>query len=141
VTVCVTGATGFIGAHVAKLAAEQFGSARVTYRDEARLGGVDAEPVKADVLDRGALRRAFRGCEIVFHAAGYVGSRPPERVWQVNALAPRIAVEAAAAEEVRRVVVTSSVAGIGPAPRDRPGTEDDVYRGGGLGLTYPDAKH
>jgi dihydroflavonol-4-reductase len=144
VTACITGATGFIGAHVAKLAAESFGSVRVTYRDEARLdalAGVDADPVKADVLDRGALRRAFRGCEIVFHAAGYVGARPAERVWQVNALAPRIAVEAAAAEGVRRVVVTSSVAGIGPAPPDRPGTEEDVYRGGGLGLTYPDAKH
>ena len=97
--------------------------------------------MKADVLDRAALRRAFRGCEIVFHAAGMVGSRPPELVWQVNALAPRIAVEAAAAEGVRRVVVTSSVAGIGPAPADRPGTEEDVYAGWGLGLTYPDAKH
>jgi dihydroflavonol-4-reductase len=58
----------------------------------------------------------------------------------VNALAPRIAVEAAAAEGVRRVVVTSSVAGIGPAPPGRPGTEEDLSRGG-LGLTYPDAKH
>jgi dihydroflavonol-4-reductase len=144
VTVCVTGATGFIGAHVAKLAAEAYGGVRVTYRRESRLAaldGVDADSVKADVLDRGALRRAFRGCEIVFHAAGFVGSRPVERVWQVNALAPRIAVEAAAAEGVRRVVLTSSVAGIGPAPPGRPGTEDDFYRGGGLGLTYPDAKH
>ena len=102
---------------------------------------MEVEPVKADVLDRAALRRAFRGCEVVFHAAGMVGSRPPELVWQVNALAPRIAVEAAAAEGVRRVVVTSSVAGIGPAPADRPGTEEDVYAGWGLGLTYPDAKH
>jgi dihydroflavonol-4-reductase len=144
VTVCVTGATGFIGAHVAKLAADACGPLRVTYRDEARLGrlaGVEADAVKADVLDRSALRRAFRGCDMVFHAAGFVGSRPPERVWQVNALAPRIAVEAAAAEGVRRVVVTSSVAGIGPAPPGRPGTEDDVYRGAALGLTYPDAKH
>jgi len=144
VTVCVTGATGFIGAHVAKLAAEAHGPPRVTYRDEARLarlGDVEVDAVKADVLDRAALRRAFRGCETVFHAAGLVASRPPERVWQVNALAPRIAVEAAAAEEVRRVVVTSSVAGIGPAPADRPGTEEDVYRGWGLGMTYPDAKH
>jgi dihydroflavonol-4-reductase len=144
VTVCVTGSTGFIGAHVAKLAAEAYGPPRITYRDEqrlGRLGGLEVEPVKADVLDRAALRRAFRGCEMVFHAAGLVGSRPPERVWQVNALAPRIAVEAAAAEEVRRVVVTSSVAGIGPAPADRPGTEEDVYSGWGLGLTYPDAKH
>jgi dihydroflavonol-4-reductase len=145
VTVCVTGATGFIGSHVANLAAEIHGRPRVTYRDEARLAGltsfVEADPVKADVLDRGALRRAFRGCEIVFHAAGCVASRPPEQVWQVNSLGPRIAVEAAAAEGVRRVVVTSSVAGIGPAPPDRAGNEEDVYRGGGLGLTYPDAKH
>jgi dihydroflavonol-4-reductase len=142
--VCITGSTGFIGAHVAKLAAKAFGPPRVTYRDETRLtrlGAVEVDPIKADVLDRSALRRAFRGCDLVFHSAGLVGSRPPELVWQLNALAPRIAVEAAAAEGVRRVVVTSSVAGIGPAPPDRPGTEEDVYAGWGLGLTYPDAKH
>jgi dihydroflavonol-4-reductase len=143
VTVCVTGATGFIGAHVARLASDG-GPVRVTYREDARLtrlGDVDAEPVRADVLDRTALRRAFRGCDTVYHCAGYVGSHPAEQVWRVNALSPRIAVEAAAAEEVGRVVVTSSVAGIGPAPPGETGTEEDVYRGGGLGLAYPDAKH
>jgi dihydroflavonol-4-reductase len=144
VTVCVTGATGFIGSHLAELASQALGPVRATYRDESRLerlAAIEVEPVRADVTDRGALRRAFRRCEIVFHAAGYVGSRPAGRVWDVNALSPRLAVEAAAAEGVRRVVVTSSVAGIGPAPPDRPGTEDDPYRGGGLGLAYPDAKH
>ena len=142
-TVCVTGATGFIGAHVAQLAS-QSEPVRVTYRDDSRLtrlGDIEAEPVRADVLDRAALRRAFRGCEVVFHCAGYVGSHPSERVWRVNALSPRVAVEAAAGEGVRRVVVTSSVAGIGPAAAGETGTEDDVYRGGGLGLAYPDAKH
>ena len=142
-TVCVTGATGFIGAHVAQLASHS-GPVRVTYREDGRLtrlGELDIEAVRADVLDRAALRRAFRGCETVFHCAGYVGSHPADRVWQVNALSPRIAVEAAAAEGVGRVVVTSSVAGIGPAPPGKTGTEDDVYRGGGLGLAYPDAKH
>ena len=142
-TVCVTGATGFIGSHVAQLASGS-GPVRVTYRDEARLtrlGGAPVEPVRADVLDRAALRRAFRGCETVFHCAGFVGSHPADRVWRVNALSPRLAVEAAAAEGVRRVVVTSSVAGIGPAPPGEAGTEADPYRGGGLGLTYPDSKH
>ena len=142
-TVCVTGATGFIGAPVARLASD-VGAVRVTYRDEGlptSLGDIEVDPVRADVLDRAALGRAFRGCDTVFHCAGFVGSHPGARVWEMNALAPRLAVEAAAAEEVRRVVVTSSVAGIGPAPAGEVGTEDDFYRGGGLGLAYPDAKH
>ena len=143
-TACITGATGFIGGHVARLQSEKDGSVRVTYRDEGRLERLrelDVEPVRADALDRAALRRAFRGCELVFHTAGYVSSRPVERVWEVNALAPRVTVEAAAAEGVRRVVLTSSVAGIGPVPPGEVGTEESPFRGGGLGLTYVDAKH
>jgi dihydroflavonol-4-reductase len=78
---------------------------------------------------------------MVFHGAGIVATRPAELVWKVNALAPRLAVEAAAAEGAERVVITSSVGGVGPATRGRAGCEDDVYRGGGLGLTYVDSKH
>ena len=104
VRVCVTGATGYIGAHVAKLAADSFDELRVTYRSEWHLADLDAEPVKADVTDRASLRRAFKGCEVVFHTAGLVASRPVARVWEVNALGPRLVVEAAAAEGVRRVV-------------------------------------
>jgi dihydroflavonol-4-reductase len=117
---------------------------RVTYRDErrlARLDGLEAETVKADVTDRAAMRRAVRGCDLLFHTAGRVGSKPPESIWRVNALGPRVAVEAAAAEGVGRVVVTSSVGGIGPAPPGQVGTEDDPYTAGPLGLTYVDSKH
>ena len=116
----------------------------MTHRDASRLsqlGDVPVTPVEADVLDRAALRRAFRGARIVFHGAGVVATRPAEMVWKVNALAPRLAVEAAAAEGVERVVITSSVGGVGPATQGRAGREDDVYRGGGLGLTYVDSKH
>jgi dihydroflavonol-4-reductase len=116
----------------------------VTHRDPARLtrlADVAVTPVEADVLDRAALRRAFRGARVVFHGAGVVATRPADMVWKVNALAPRLAVEAAAAEGVERVVLTSSVGGVGPVTHSRPGREDDVYRGGGLGLTYVDSKH
>ena len=141
---CVTGATGFVGGHVARAAVEEGHAVRVTHRDPerlARLAGLDVEPVAADILDRAAMRRAVRGCDLLLHTAGLVASRPVARVREINALAPRIAVEAAAAEGVGRVVVTSSVAGIGPVPRGEIGGEDDLYRGGGLGLAYPDAKH
>lgn len=141
---CITGATGFVGGHVLRELLEGGHQVRATYRDRARLGrldGLEPQLVRADVLDPDAMRAAVRGCELLFHTAGLVASTPVDTVWKVNALAPRIAVEAAAAEGVRRVVVTSSVAGIGPVPAGEIGAEDDPYLGGSLGLTYPDAKH
>jgi dihydroflavonol-4-reductase len=59
----------------------------------------------------------------------------------MNALSPRLVVEAAAAEGVRRVVHTSSVAAIGRAPHGEAADEDTVYRAGEFGLAYGDAKH
>ena len=140
----VTGATGFVGGHVARALVERGDSVRVSFRDPqrlARLGGLDVETMRADVLDRGSLRRAMRGCELVFHTAGFVGSRPPNRLWEVNALAPRVVVEAAAAEGVRRVVHTSTVAAVGNAPHGDVADESHVYRGGEFGLAYADSKH
>ena len=143
-TVCVTGATGFVGGHVARLLADRGDRVRVTYRDEGRLERLeelDVRPLRADVLDRAAMRRAVRGCDLVFHTAGFVGSRPVERVWEMNALAPRVVVEAAAAEGVPRVVHTSSVAAVGRAPHGEAADEDTVFRSGEFGLAYGDAKH
>jgi dihydroflavonol-4-reductase len=116
----------------------------VTYRDSARLArleGLEVEPVKADALDRSAMRRAVRGCDVVFHTAGQVNSRPADLVWRINALSPRVVVEASAAEGVGRVVLTSTVAAIGTAPGDEVADETHVYRPGGPGMIYADSKH
>jgi dihydroflavonol-4-reductase len=142
--VCVTGGTGFIGAHVTSQLVAAGHDVRVTVRDHGRLRaleGVEVEPVQASVLDRRALRRAFEGCELVFHAAGLVASRPAGQVWRVNAIAPRLAVEAAARAGVRRVVVTSSVGALGPARGNRPANERNAWPEDGTGLLYTDAKH
>jgi dihydroflavonol-4-reductase len=73
--------------------------------------------------------------------AGYVASSPVERVWELNAQGPVVAVEAAAAEGVRRVVLTSTISAIGLADGDRPADERTSYPEDWLGLVYPDSKH
>jgi dihydroflavonol-4-reductase len=140
---CVTGATGFLGAHVTRLLSERGDEVRVVYRNPDRLKalkGIDFRRTKADVLDFRAMRRAVRGADVVFHTAGFVGSSPTEQVWRLNAQAPIVAVEAAAAEGVTRVVVTSTISAVGPPSDGRPAAEDTEYPDDWLGLTYPDSK-
>lgn len=142
--VCVTGATGFVGAQVASKLVAAGHDVRVTFRDRSRLralDGLEVEPAQANVVDRRALRRAFAGCELVFHTAGLVASRPESEVWRVNAIAPRLVVEAAARAGVRRVVVTSSVGALGPARGNRAANEQNPWPEEGTGLIYTDAKH
>lgn len=142
--VTVTGATGFLGGHLARLLSERGDEVRVAYRNLERLDalkGVEFRRAKTDVLDFRAMRRAVRGSEVLFHSAGYVGSTPVERVWRLNARAPVVAVEAAAAEGLRRVVVTSTISAVGLPADDRPADETTEYPEDRLGLAYPDSKH
>ena len=84
---CVTGATGFLGAHVARLLDERGDEVRVVYRDPdklALLSGVSFKRSKADVLDFD-MCRAVRGSDVLFHTAGYVASSPAERVLRPGA--------------------------------------------------------
>jgi dihydroflavonol-4-reductase len=87
------------------------------------------------------MRRALRGIDVLFHVAGFVASSPVQRVWELNAEGPVVAVEAAAAEGVRRVVLTSTISAIGTADGNGPADESTSYPADWLGLTYPDSKH
>src|SRR5438477_3170661 len=142
--VCVTGATGFLGAHIVRLLCERGDEVQLACRDPGRLGALadlKARRTRADIHDHRALRHAFKGAEVVVHTAGYVGSRPVDRAWHVNAEGPLVAVEAAAAAGCRRLVLTSSISAIGPPGDGLPADERTRYPRDWMGLTYPDSKH
>src|ERR1700710_1472462 len=103
-TVLVTGATGFVGAHVTRALVERGDTVRAGYRNPKRLdrlGDLDVEQVEGEVLDLDAMRAAMRGCDVVSHVAGMVGSKPIGKVWEMNQRGPLVAVEAAAMEDVK----------------------------------------
>jgi dihydroflavonol-4-reductase len=143
--ILLTGATGFIGSHVLRLLVERGDDIRVTVRERSNLdalAGLEVEQVRADILDRRAIRRALRGIERVFHAAGTTNlALSRERTFQVNVEGTRIVLEEALRAGVERVVYTSSVAAIGPAPRGSTADETQVWDAGRYAIPYLDAKH
>jgi dihydroflavonol-4-reductase len=111
--VLVTGATGFVGWHVARRLVESGHRVRCLVRSSGRLGGLDASEVVGDLRDRDSLRRAVNDCDAVFHvAADYrLWTRNPAGMYESNVDGTRLLLEAA--ERVPRIVYTSTVGCIG----------------------------
>jgi dihydroflavonol-4-reductase len=111
----VTGATGFIGWHVARLLAERGHKVRALVRPSSQLRELEAEPVTGDLRDAASLDRAVAGCGLVFHvAADYrLWARNPDELYRSNVEGTRHVLEAARSQGVERVVYTSTVGCIG----------------------------
>jgi dihydroflavonol-4-reductase len=116
----LTGGSGFIGAHVARLLVAQGAHVRCLVRrtspiEELRSLGV--ELVEGDLRERTSVRRAMAGAEIVFHcAADYRLYAPdPTEIYRTNVDGTDHVMQAAFELGVRRIVYTSSVATLTPA--------------------------
>ena len=125
----VTGATGFLGSHVAHVLADQGADLRLLVRPTSNLKnleGLKAETATGDLRDPASLERAMAGCEVVFHvAADYrLWVRDPQEMYKSNVEGTRAVLEAARKNGVRRVIYTSSVATIGFTADGSPADED-----------------
>jgi dihydroflavonol-4-reductase len=140
----VTGAAGFIGSYVARALVERGDDVRLGVRDSSKLEnveGIDARHVTCDILDRRSMRRALRGVDRVFHVAGSTSLRAPAaELFRVNVEGTRIVLEECLRAGVERVVYTSSVAAVGPAPRGSTADETQVFTAGHHGVPYVNAK-
>jgi len=125
----ITGATGFLGSHVARVLAEQGANLRLLVRPTSNLKnleGLNAETVIGDLRDPASLEKAMSGCDVVFHvAADYrLWLRDPAEMYRSNVDGTRAILEAARKNGVRSVVYTSSVATVGFTGNGHPADED-----------------
>ena len=121
----VTGATGFVGSHVARVLAEQGADLRLLVRgssDPKNIQQLNADRVVGDLCDPESIDRAMAGCDVVFHvAADYrLWVRDPAQMYQANVEGTRTILQAARKNRVRRVVYTSSVATMGFTVKNNP---------------------
>jgi dihydroflavonol-4-reductase len=128
----VTGASGFIGWHVARVLVERGYRVRALLRPGSRVDGLDVEPFPGDVRDAESVARAASGCELAFHvAADYrLWARDPREIYRSNVDGTRNVLQAARQAGVERVVYTSTVGCIGmhngPGDENTPVTLADM---------------
>ena len=121
-TAFVTGATGFLGSHVAQQLADQGADLRLLVRPTSDLRNVEAfdkaDRVTGDLRDPASLRKAMSGCDVVFHVAADYRLWTPtkgdvDQMYQSNLEGTKSIITAAQEAGVRRVLYTSSVATMG----------------------------
>ena len=123
--VVVTGAAGHLGGALVRELLEQGEKVRafiLPEEDASSLNGMPLEVVKGNVLDRGALRRAMQGAEIVYHLAGIISIMPgrDDAMRQVNVVGTTNVARIARETGVRRMVYVSSIHALGRPPKGTP---------------------
>jgi dihydroflavonol-4-reductase len=142
----VTGATGFIGSHVAHLLVERGHDVTLGVQEgspDGAIADIDCRRLKLELRDRRTVRRALKGAEQVFHCAGLTSVRPrdSERLFEVNVAGTKLMMEECLRAQVERVIYTSSAAALGPAAHGKAADEGQIFTAGTLGIPYVDSVH
>ena len=124
----VTGATGFVGSHLAEALRRRGDEVTALVRSPgkaAALGPLGVRLVAGDLSDADSLARAVEGQDVVFHVAGLVAARDEAEFMRGNRDGTAGLVAAASAAGRPRLVLVSSMAAGGPAQPGEPltGTE------------------
>ena len=148
-SIVITGATGYIGSQVVlALLSRLSGEIRCKViarksSDCSFFEGLPVDIVRADILDPLALMDAFRGAETVFHCAGLIAYARNSRnaLYETNVIGTRNVVNAALYNNVRRLVITSSIAAVGASEEGSPASEATVFQEWQRRNGYMEAKH
>ena len=131
-SVLLTGASGFVGGHLAEALARQKHRVKLLVRSSIRLAFTPtAETLLCDgyVTDPASLERAMRGVDQVYHLAGILRGADFSAYERVNAQGTRNVCEALAQQKKRKkLVYVSSLSAAGPSEKDQSLTEDKPPR-------------
>lgn len=130
----VTGASGFIGARLVRNLVERGDEVKAFIRPTASrsaLKGLPVEIAEGDITIEHTVYRALAGCDRVYHvAAAYRMWDPdPQKILDPAIAGTRGVLEAIKkrGSQIKRVVVTSSIAAVGTNPRPEPVDEDFAF--------------
>jgi dihydroflavonol-4-reductase len=144
--VLVTGATGFLGSHIARKLVEKGNDVKILLRKSSRTANIDnieAERVYGDVTDLDSLKSAIKGCDTLFHTAGLVSFRKKDhqKMQDINVGGVVNAMKAALDAGVGKVVYTSSVAAVGVDPAGGIANEQTEFTLESEGIPYLNTKY
>ncbi len=119
----VTGATGFVGSHLAETLRRGGNEVTVLARSAAKAESLRAQGmqvVMGDLHDAGALMRATEGQDVVFHVAGVVAARNEAEFLRANRDGTANVLEASTRAGRPRLILVSSMAAAGPSSPGKP---------------------
>ncbi|KAB2835360.1 MAG: SDR family NAD(P)-dependent oxidoreductase, partial [Candidatus Dadabacteria bacterium] len=142
----VTGATGFLGSHIARKLAERGDDVKLLVRKTSKTINIDdikAERVYGDVTDIESVRKALKGCDTLYHTAGIVSFKQADykKMEDVNVGGTNNVFTAAMEAGVKKAVYTSSVAAIGLKPGMEPADEETPFDPAGTDIQYIKSKY
>jgi nucleoside-diphosphate-sugar epimerase len=125
----ITGASGFIGTHLASALTAEGHSVRCLVRRNSQtvqLAELHAELAYGDVTDPESVAAATAGVDVVFHLAGLIKALTYEELLRVNEQGTHNVAQACADQpNAPTMVLVSSLAAAGPSHSDRPRRETD----------------
>src|SRR5258708_1910555 len=118
--ILITGASGFIGSHLAEELHKKGYKLRCLVRKTSNLVCIKHLPIEyvyGDLYDEEALRQSVTGVDYIYHVAGTTKSRTREGYFRGNHLGTKNLLDAVreVKPNLKRFVLVSSMAGVGPA--------------------------
>lgn len=144
--ILVTGADGFLGAHITSILLDEGYTVRALFHPASSLSNLDKrqnlEIFEGDILDSESLKPALEGVDAVIHTAAstMVYPRRHKSIWKINFQGTRNLAEMAHQLSIKRFVCIGTANSFGSGTLENPGTEDNPFTDGHYGADYMNSK-